>query len=73
MDFVKMVQNGPKWSNIFKMVLYSPIGSKTVQNGPKSVKWSKMVQNGSKWSKKCKMVQNGQNIFQNDPIWSKFI
>ena len=30
----KIVQNGPNWSNIFKMVLYGPIGSKTVQNGP---------------------------------------
>ena len=74
MDFVKMVQNGPKWSKMIQHFHNGLIWSNRVQNGSKWSKKGKMVQNGpngSKWFKKClmvqmvqifsKMVQYGQN------------
>ena len=54
---IKMVQYGPKWTLMFKMVL----------------KWLKLVlkgQNGQKWSK---IVQTGPKMVTNGPKWSKMI
>ena len=53
-----MVQNGSKWSNIFEMVYYGLILSKTVQNGPKKYSISKKI---PKWYNK---VQIHLKLFQ---------
>ena len=60
-----MVQNGPQWSKILKMVLHGQILPKMVQNfqnGLNHQKWSKVIQNGPLWFKFTKLLQNGSKL-----------
>ena len=61
-----MVQNGPKWWKMIKMVKNDQNRQKWSKSPKMVKKWSKMAKNGQNRPKSSKMVQNGQK-------WSKIV